>query len=449
MKSKKIIWSLSTSSLLFVSPIFITSCNQSQNNEKQLNDLKNKLNNLIESKKDLFNNDSVSLVTNVLPNTQETFFNIFSNNYSLIDVYFKFDKEKEFQLDGYQTSFSFFYNNKDSFGEILKPFVSKNKTSITIPVLVTLTNTKTWIQVSKYMNLFTLSIKDYQVNDLEDKGYNGTLGKAVVFENVNNKEVKFRSVPKEMVDKYLSFILLLQSKNNDYEKSPIYYNKNGHFAEWKGKTLSEVKGLTESIKEPGNYYDGLGNVYKYSIKNSFFYEKERQFANFVITISLDYSQNPKILTDAKEFYNLDYSHDYSIINRSWSFALPSESDISTYVSENSKLLDELNEKIKDTIYINTPIVVIDEIYARNIGVKKIVEKSKKELHNIFQPPKSFMNVFQNGQEREISFEVTSLEEVENETDVLKINMNICIGQNDLKSTKEYSKKFNIRRWEFV
>lgn len=449
MKSKKIIWSLLSSSLLFTSPIFITSCNQNQNNEKQLNDLKNRLNNLIESKKDLFNNDSVSITTSVLPNTQETLFNIFGNDYSLIDVYFKFDKEKEFQLDGYQTSFSFFYDNKDSFGESLKPFISENKTSITIPVLVTLTDTKTWIQASKYVNLFTLSIKDYQVNDLEDKGYNGTLGKAIVFENTNNKEVKFRPVPKEMVDKYLSFILLLQDKNKNYVKHPIYYAKNGDFVEWKGKTLSEVRGISEAIKAPGNYYDGLGNVYKYSIKNSTFYEKERQFANFVITISLDYSQNPKILTDAKEIYNLDYSHDYSIINKDWSFALPSSSDISTYVSENSKLLDELNEKIKDSIYINTPIVVIDEIYARNIGVKKIVEQSKNELHSIFQPPKSFINVFKNGQERVISFEVKSLEEIENEPDVLRVNMNICIGQNDLKSIKEYSKKFNIRLWEFV
>lgn len=454
MKLIKFVGTLFSSSLLVSAPIVITSCNQNQENTNKINLIKNKLNDLIQSKNDLLNNDYVSPVYNTIPETNnETFFNILSNDENnVIDVYFRFNKEQEFKLDGYITSFSFSYNKPDSFGVLLKPSISESKSSITIPVLITLIDQKSKLSATKYINLFTLNIKDTIVQDLNDKGYNGVPGKSIAFENSQFKNVQFKSVPKIMVEKYLDFILFI--KSNKYKKEPIYqaYDSNQNitndFKQWKGKTLTEVKALSNAIQPPQESYDGKGNIYKYVIKNSFFYDKERQFANFIITVNLDYSQNPKILTDAKEIYNLNFSYDYSIINKSWSFVLPSESDISSYVSENSKLLDELYEKFKDIIQLNVPEVLIDPIYAQKEGVKKIVETSKKES-SFFAPPKSYINIFPNGQEREISFEISNLEEVENEENVIKINMKICIDKNDLKSTKDFSKKFNIIRWEFV
>ncbi len=248
-----------------------------------------------------------------------------------------------------------------------------------------------------------------------------------------------------MIDKYLDFILMLE--NDDYQKEPVYQKDPNKLKEWKGKTLSEVRKISQSIIQPSNYYFNEQS-FVYEIKSATFYDKNRHDANFIMSISIDPSIiSSKFLEDAKQIYNLSFTKEYTSIVSKWQFALPNESDISAYVSNNQTILESLVTKAKENIFVYIPQVAISPFEAREIGVAKIVERFKRNARD-FIPPASFIHTTSNGQEREISFEIESLQEYESNSDVITINLLMVIDKNDLRATSTFSKNFNIKTWEF-
>ena len=290
----------------------------------------------------------------------------------------------------------------------------------------------------------TLGIENALVDDVEDQGYNGLQGKSITFQN-NNQNIKFRSVPEEMIEKYLDFILMLE--DNNYQKQPVYQSDSNKLKEWKGKTLSEVRQISQAIIQPSNYYFNMQS-FVYEIKNATFYDKNRHYANFIMSISIDSSTiSPKFLSDAKEIYNLSFTHEYTSIVTEWEFALPNQSDISAYVSNNQTILEPLVEMAKNNIFVYIPKVAISPFEAREIGVAKIVERFNRNVQD-FIPPAPFIYVTSSGQEREISFEIESLQEYESNSDVITINLLMVIDKGDLRATSTFSKNFNIKTWQF-
>lgn len=456
MKIKKMIPLLSAFSLTLVSPIaFAISCsNDKTANDREINSLKNYLDSFLINKFQKDNNNNlVTTFTNQI-NKIESLYRILLDDSNLINTYFSIDQtalnnyltQLGFDFTNYEINFSFFFDAIDSYGNIGKPSLSSNKSSILIPVLICLTNKTNNISITKYMNFITLDIKDTIVDDIEDHGYNGLKGKSIVFQKNNNYSVQFRSVPADMIEKYLDFILMLE--NDNYQKQPIYQMDSNKLKEWKGKTLSQVRQISQAIVQPSNEIFNKQD-FVYEIKNATFYDKNRHYANFIMSISIDPSKIPqKFLDDAKQIYNLSFTHEYTTIVTKWEFALPSESDISAYVSNNQTILNSLVETAKNNIYVYIPKVAISPFEAREIGVKQIIERFSRNVKD-FLPPAPFIHVTNNGQEREISFEIESLQEYESNSDVVTINMLMVIDKGDLRATSTFSKNFNIKTWQFI
>lgn len=457
MKFKKNISLLSSFSLALLSPIiFSISCsNNKVANEQEKILLKNYLDSFLATKfLDEQNKNYNNLVTSSVNqiNKTESLYRILLDDSNLINTYFSINqislnnylKQLDFDFNNYDINFSFYFDSIDSYGNIAKPSLSFNKSSILVPVLINLTNKNNNHSITKYIDFLSLEITETIVDDIEDQGYNGLKGKSIIFQN-DSQNSQFRSVPIQMIDKYLDFILMLE--NDDYQKEPVYQKDPNKLKEWKGKTLSEVRKISQSIIQPSNYYFNEQS-FVYEIKSATFYDKNRHDANFIMSISIDPSIiSSKFLEDAKQIYNLSFTKEYTSIVSKWQFALPNESDISAYVSNNQTILESLVTKAKENIFVYIPQVAISPFEAREIGVAKIVERFKRNARD-FIPPASFIHTTSNGQEREISFEIESLQEYESNSDVITINLLMVIDKNDLRATSTFSKNFNIKTWEF-
>ena len=455
MKIKKIMPLLSVFSLSILSPVtFAISCSNDQvTNDQETISLKNYLDSFLSTKFQSENNNNLvtSFVNQV--NRIEPLYRILLDDSNLINTYFSVNQallnnyltQLGFDFKNYDIKFSFYFDAIDSYGNNGKPSLSANKSSILVPILISLTNKSNNVSITKYINFMTLGIENAVVDDVEDQGYNGLQGKSITFQN-DNQNIKFRSVPVEMIEKYLDFILMLEY-NNNYQKQPVYQSDSNKLKEWKGKTLSEVRQISQAIIQPSNYYFNKQS-FVYEIKNATFYDKNRHYANFIMSISIDSSTiSPKFLSDAKEIYNLSFTHEYTSIVTEWEFALPNQSDISAYVSNNQTILEPLVEMAKSNIFVYIPKVAISPFEAREIGVAKIVERFNRNVQD-FIPPAPFIYVTSSGQEREISFEIESLQEYESNSDVITINLLMVIDKGDLRATSTFSKNFNIKTWQF-
>ena len=299
MKIKQTLLLFSGFSLPLITSSLNVSCNNNVTNDSNLTYLKNKLDEIIDISKNKVSgnfNDYVSVI-DVNSTKDESLFRILLDQPDLINTYLSINENKLSPLfleenvsKDYEIYFSFFFDTIDSYGNKLKPFVSENRNSITIPVLINFRDNITNNTITKYVNFITLGIDNGVVEDLEDQGYNGTIGKKIIFENANGN-VSFRTIPDEMVGKYLDFIYILE--NDDYKLPPRYQSNSDELKKWYGKTLSEVRSISQAIVAPTNR-----PYVTYSIKNSYFYDKERQYANFVMEISLDSSKfSSQILDD--------------------------------------------------------------------------------------------------------------------------------------------------------
>ena len=135
-----------------------------------------------------------------------------------------------FDFKNYDIKFSFYFDAIDSYGNNGKPSLSANKSSILVPILINLTNKSNNVSITKYINFMTLGIENALVDDVEDQGYNGLQGKSITFQN-DNQNIRFRSVPVEMIEKYLDFILMLEDKDNNYQKQPVYQSDSNKLKE--------------------------------------------------------------------------------------------------------------------------------------------------------------------------------------------------------------------------
>ncbi len=436
---------LITSSLSIALPIVgaTISCSNSNNNSNtKLENLKSQLSDFVSKNRDKLNADCVEL--NVKQTDNVNFFNILSDP-SDLGSYFSFNKKFFPKQENVSVLFAFNFDSIDSFGNHLVPTISENKSSIIIPVLIYFYDSSNNIQATKYINLFTMDIKDGIVNNPDHEQYDGVEGKKVVFKN-SLVESDFETVPKQMVDQFLEFISFINSSQNDYRKLPVYQYTNEDLEEWKGKTLSEVKTISNAITAPASTYT-KNNTYNYSIVNSYFYENDRKYASFVMKISLS-SQNFPQMSDAKTIYGFSFEKEYSIVDKRWAFKNPTESDIESYRSNNQTLMKPLLEEAKTNILLYTPSVLINPFVARDIGVEEIVKRFDRGV-NDFGAPASFEYIASNEQVRKISFSIDSLESVEEDSNVVKINIKMTIGEKDLAYSDTFSKEFNILSWKFV
>lgn len=447
-KNNKLFLSLSLATIL---PFFsIVSCSQtnSKNNleNTKINYLKNDLDQiLIKNMNNILNQVEI---TN-LDTSSVNFFNVLEDP-SIVSNYFFLNNFRLDQLDENQTknyffSFQFSYGIKDSYNIIKKPYLSESKNTIIIPVLVYLFDSQNNIEINKYIDLFELNIFDSIIDDEEAIDYNGAQAKQLVFQkelqNGLNQKYFFQPVPKEIVDKYLDFIYLTYS--DDYKQQPKYQKIN----EWKGKRLSQVRQISQAIVAPDNYIF-KDNEYEYSIINSYFAGEKRNYAYFVMKISLDDSIDSidKLISDAQKFYNLSFEKEYSLLNDTYSFAKPNDSDISSYKENNKELLKPLISIAKTNILLYTP-----EVLNLNLLKEKTANDLIKRFNNgikDFIPPKSFLYESNNGQEREISFIIDSLESTSNEK-IVQINLKMIIDKDELSTFEVFSKKFNLQTLEFV
>ena len=443
-KNNKLFLSLSLATLL---PIFsVISCSQTstKNNSEttRINYLKNDLDQILNKNMDNILNQ-VS-ITN-LDISSVNFFNVLDDP-SIVSNYFflnNFELEQlnENQMENYSFSFQFLHGIKDSYDVIKKPYLSESKNTIIIPVLVYLFDSQNNIEIKKYIDLFELNISNSIIDDEDSIDYNGAQAKQLVFQNGSNQKYFFQSVPKEIVDKYLDFIYLTYS--NDYKQQPKYQK----ISEWKGKRLSEVRQISQAIVAPDNYIFE-DNEYEYSIVNSYFAGSERNYAYFIMKISLDDSIDSisKLISDAKNIYNLSFEKEYSLLNDTYSFKKSNDSDISSYKENNKELLNPLISIAKNNILLYTPEVL-------NLNLLK--EKTANDLIKRFNggikdfvPPKSFIYESNNGQIREISFLIDSLETTSNEKTV-QINLKMIIDKGELSTFEIFSKNFNLQTLKFV
>ena len=417
--------------------VYATSCSQtSLKNNVEITSLKNDLDQILSiNKNNILNQVSI---TN-LDISSVNFFNVLDDprivsNYFFLNN-FELEQLNENQKENYSFNFQFLYGVKDSYGIIKKPYLSNSKKTIVIPILVYLFDSKNNIEIKKYIDLFELNIADSIITD-EDSVYNGSQAKQLVFQNRS-----FQAVPKNIVDKYLDFIYLTYS--DGYQQQPIYSKIN----QWKGKTLSEVRQISQAIVAPDNYIFEA-NEYEYSIVNSYFAGPERNYAYFVMKISLDDSNDSisKLISDAKNIYNLSFEKEYSLLNETFSFKKPNDSDISSYKENNKELLKPLISIAQNNILLYTPEV---------LNLNLIKEKTANDLVTRFKggikdfvPPKSFIYESNNGQIREISFEIDSLETTSDEKTV-QINLKMIIDKGELSTFEIFSKNFDLETLKFV
>lgn len=444
MNFKKGLLLLSSIGLTASNIFYVVSCSSTNNSKAYLyNSLKEKLN--LEISKNLENQNlsSKNIKLNLSNTNSINLFNIF-NNETLISTIFTFDNSV-FKIDeNYEMNVEFDFSTIDSWNENLTPTISLDNKRIIVPALISLYDFKNNISVQKYINLFELYIEDTIINDGINEKYEGTAGKKIVFSSFE-KDIDFQAIPKDMIDKYLSFIKTSNKKS--IQKPPIYQNKNDELKEWKGKTLSEVMKISGAIEEPANYYDET-NQYSYSIVNSFFAGENREHAYFVMKFSLYSKQYEELINDAKNLYELSFEKEYTVFVNSWEFAKPNESDINNYVENNKELMSPLIENAKTNSLTYKPIVLINKEFGKTLEVEQYIERFNKGVID-FKPPEGFEYISPNGQKREISFEIISLEALEGSEEVVVINISMQIDKGDLKTSETFSRNYNKKLGKFV
>lgn len=448
MKTKKLL--INSLPIMAFAPLtfFIVSCSNNQSNEEKIkiNKTKDKLNKFISENLESISDENNIKIYNESNSKEINLFQSLIDN-SLISQNFYFDNSLITKPNNTIVNFEFSYNTKDSYGQILRPTLSANNSSIEIPVLIYYYDLELKTQVSKYINLFTLSVVDSIVDDEVDKGYNGQNGKTIIF-----KDNQFQTIPKIMIDKYLEFVNMINEPKQEYRKYPIYQSKSSELKEWNGKTLSEVKNdITDSIKNPSDYiYDK--NEYYYSIQNQYFYgEGEWKYAYFVINIQLRPKENVSLINDAKNIYGLKFDKTYSIVDKRWAFEQPSSNDINLYVSNNEKICNEFINEAKNNTLLYVPIINISPwlIYNEKYKAIDFVERFNKGIKNDFLAPYSFQCISSKEEIREISFSIESLEVVESFENRIKINLKMNVDKGKLMTSKEFSKTFDLETWNFV
>ena len=421
-------------------PIFaVVSCSSNSNNDV-LSKMKNTLNNFISTvalSNDISSQVKIrsSYIENQTLASQQNLFNVLDDVDLLANV---------FELQPTQTTYENYVVNysfstvQDSFNQSLLPCIDTSKQSIVIPVLISLNDPTTNITVSKYVNLFTLDIVDEIVNSTTNTNYNGTQGKAIEFGGI-----QFQTVPKIMIENYLNLNLFSQS---DVFMQTVRYNEENK-NKWKNKTLTEVLAISNAIQSPNSQTDFYGNEYNYTISSSTFWQDDFKYARFFIDVSLASKGDQQINEDAKEIYGLNFTKQYTYVDKRYAFACPSSSDISTFVSKNQTIATDLASQVNSSPYLYAPLVRISANEADRIGAQGIVDRF--ESAQDFVAPASFNYIVLDDDVRNVSFEITSLEVDDSDENIVKINMILIVGTDKLKASSTFTKKFNIKTFKFV
>ncbi len=433
---------LSTSIIAATSVVpFAISCSKTDNNSKVINALKTSLNNLVSENEDKLNIDFVKVDFS----SSSDHINLFKilDDPSLVGVYFTFNNTIKLD-DTKMLNFEFTYGNTDSYGVSSKPYLSANKENIVIPVLIYYYDFQLGVEISKYINLFSLSINDSIIND-PTSTYDGVQAKTTTFKN-STTEINFQAVPRDMIKKYLDFISIISSQNNGWQKRPVYQSAHEDLLEWKGKTLSEVRQISQAIIAPTDFNSG-DQKYSYSIVRSFFEGSGRKYASFVMKFALNTQYNSNMINDAKTIYGLTFEKEYTINSTEWAFAKPSSSDIDDYVKYNGDILSDLVSKANENVLLYIPVISSSLSSINKKTAQEVVDRFERGVRD-FIAPSPFNYTTSDGQTRFISFKITSLELVEDDENLVKINIDMLADKGDLQAKNSYSKTFNLSTWKF-
>lgn len=451
MKKRKFLFLTSILSVSSIAPFFLTmSCSNSNqtSNYTDLEPLKNVLDKIIiDNKLNITNKNNIN-VSSSLDTKSINLFNILNSSNVDLSVVFSFNtKQLVFNEEKYKIFVEFTYNTQDSFGNFLNPRLTSNKKEIIVPALIWLQDIETNTMVCKYVDMFTLSIEESIIDDETIEAYFGFEAKKVTF-NSNSKKYDFKSVPSIMVDKFLDFIILITT-SNEWKKGPIY--KLEDLDNWKDLTLSQVMSKPDNIKPPTNYVwsENPTYTYNYSIFSSTFFSEDTRYATFVMDFSLSSKNLSNIISDAEKLYGMYFKTQYTWVSNEWEFAKPSKSDIEKHVTENKNTLDKfLSDNVNKNILLYTPTFVWNNIIVKEWSVEKIIQAFERGT-KIFEPPSPTIYKLDNGQVKNISFSIKSLNNSSSNSDVIGIDIEATINEGSFSSSSTYSKYFNKISLEFV
>lgn len=450
MKKRKLLFLTSILSTSSIAPIFLTmSCSSSNQvlNFVDIEPLKKELNQIIISNNENITNKNNISVFSSVDTKKINLFNALNSSNVDLSVVFSFDsKQLNFDREKYEIFVEFTYSIQDSFNNFLQPRLTSNKKEIIVPALIWIKDIKTNTMASKYIDMFTLSIEDSIIDDETVEKYYGYEAKKVTF-NSDFSKSEFKSVPSIMIDRFLDF-KILTSTSNDWKKGPIYNSDD--LDSWRGLTLSQVMSKGD-IKAPISYVWNENPTYtfNYSIASSTFYSEDRKYGCFVMDFSMSSKNLSNIISDAEEIYDLSFKTQYTWISTEWAFAEPFESDIEKYINENKTTLDTfLSDYVNSNVLLYTPTFVWNNIVVKEWTVNQIIAAFNRGT-KIFEPPLPVVYKLENGQVKNISFSIKSLEKTSEESDVIKVNIDATIDNGSLSSTSTYSKYFSKNSLEFV
>ena len=430
----------------FVLPV--VSCSKDNDQTTTfVNQLKDNLDSIIDKNLNVLNKSLVS-VRNDVDTKSYNLFKILNGENDL-SVFFDINTSNlNYDRDKYDLSIEFTYNIVDSYGETFEPLLSSNQKTINIPVLVWIYDKELKLSITKYINLFSLSIEDSIIDDSEIEDYYQNEAKKIVFKSFDNTTYEFQSVPSLMIDKYLDFITIISS-SKDWMKGPKYKSSSSDLEDWKGKTLSEVYSISGAISSPTDFVWPQDTSYKftYSISDAYFYDKDWNYGTFIMSFQLSSNNFGTLLNDAKTIYGLSFSKEYSFVSKQWSFASPSSSDISDYVDNNEKKLTTfIDEEVTNNIMLYTPKFVWNNHIIKEWKVDEII-KAFNNGAKIFDAPRPIVYKLSNGQTRNIRFVIDSLSAGDNEN-LIVVSVKAIIDNGKLEASKTYSKTFNKLTLEF-
>lgn len=353
-------------------------------------------------------------------------------------------KEVEVANTEYTLSFSFDYENKDTFNQLARPYLTSNKDAIVIPVKVLLLSKKSkTILASKYVDIMLMRIIDTKVNNLVDLGFNSTNGKALIFENKafsGAKAIKFIDLPKMLADPYID---LNYEFNQKSAQSRVIYNKD-NIEKWKGKSFEESKSISNSFINPPSLITP-NRTYSYSIFESFFDQDNWNYPRFTLEFKLQNQNNLFNEEDVKK-YGLIFYKRYSYVDFSYKFANPTKNEISSAIDRNNKLATELSTLFGST-NLKNPTVNFSTSILETHDIEKVVEWFNQNKNGFIAPQSYGYNVI-NGGFREINFEIEKIEVDPNQKDIMSVTTRVKVGKKELQGTATYVKKFNTKTWKW-
>lgn len=382
--------------------------------------------------------------------------NLFSilHDSSLVSSVFKVETEN-LVTPLKQIFISFDYGQEvDSYNNFMEPTLNSNQNAIVVPALITYTKEvskedkeeekKEYITIQKYVELFTLKIQNnVLVNNSDDPEYNGTLGKAIEFQ-----EIQFQAVPDLIIDKYLELNAFFKSPESKKEVVYVQPETTEEKNKWIDKTFNEVKNQSNTILSPTSFQYGPSSKFIYKIdSSSTFDQNEQEYPRFINTIEPDFQNNNSLKTIGETTYKLSFTKKYTYVDRRYKFKLPNQSEIDSFVSKNNQIATDIATASNNSTILNSPIINIPLWELK----KETVDSLIKRFHNArdFSPSESYTYNVIGDDNRKISFKIIGLEKEETNENYLKINQEVLVGEGKLQGKATITKTLNIKTGEFV